>query len=96
MVWWMKCWYTRFVQEAQAAQLSEGNLPRDAGGDIDYQALVQLLKDTDNLQDQADILYILYKDKWGSALHYWGFSWPNMPAFDRFALVWAVTPTFPA
>ncbi|XP_023653363.1 phosphorylase b kinase regulatory subunit alpha, skeletal muscle isoform isoform X2 [Paramormyrops kingsleyae] len=58
--------------ETQTAQLSEGNLPRDAAGDIDYQALVQLLKDTDNLQDQADILYILYKDKgmdWDTGLH---------------------------
>uniref|UniRef100_A0A8C9TG27 Phosphorylase b kinase regulatory subunit n=1 Tax=Scleropages formosus TaxID=113540 RepID=A0A8C9TG27_SCLFO len=42
---------------------SECHLPRDASGSIDYHALVQLLKDMDSLQDQADILYILYRDK---------------------------------
>ncbi|XP_041841055.1 phosphorylase b kinase regulatory subunit alpha, skeletal muscle isoform isoform X1 [Melanotaenia boesemani] len=41
----------------------ESGIPKDASGAIDYSALVQLLKDTKNLQDQADILYILFKDK---------------------------------
>ncbi|KAM9836701.1 phosphorylase b kinase regulatory subunit alpha, skeletal muscle isoform [Aulostomus maculatus] len=47
-------------------------IPRDASGAIDFNALVQLLKDTENLQDQADILYILFKDKgmdWDTRLH---------------------------
>lgn len=39
------------------------NLPRDVNGGIDYPALVQMLKQRQNLQDQADILYILFKDK---------------------------------
>ncbi|XP_076828487.1 phosphorylase b kinase regulatory subunit alpha, skeletal muscle isoform isoform X2 [Brachyhypopomus gauderio] len=39
------------------------NLPRGSDGAIDYMALAQLLKDTQSLQDQADILYILFKDK---------------------------------
>lgn len=39
------------------------NLPRGADGAIDYMALAQMLKDTQGLQDQADILYILFKDK---------------------------------
>lgn len=43
--------------------VSESNLPRDESGNIDYDALTQLLKGTENLQDQADILYILFKDK---------------------------------
>ncbi|KAM4603922.1 phosphorylase b kinase regulatory subunit alpha, skeletal muscle isoform [Polymixia lowei] len=38
-------------------------LPRDVNGGIDYQALVAVLQRTKNLQDQADILYIFYKDK---------------------------------
>lgn len=42
---------------------SESGIPRDASGAIDYNALALLLKDTQNLQDQADILYILFKDK---------------------------------
>lgn len=42
---------------------AEGGIPRDAGGAIDYSALAQLLRDTQSLQDQADILYILFKDK---------------------------------
>uniref|UniRef100_A0A8C5FCI9 Phosphorylase b kinase regulatory subunit n=1 Tax=Gadus morhua TaxID=8049 RepID=A0A8C5FCI9_GADMO len=33
------------------------------GGPVDHEAMVQLLKDTHNLQDQGDILYILFKDK---------------------------------
>uniref|UniRef100_H2M1Z3 Phosphorylase b kinase regulatory subunit n=1 Tax=Oryzias latipes TaxID=8090 RepID=H2M1Z3_ORYLA len=48
------------------------SLPRDASGAIDYSALVQLLKDSGNIQDQADILYILFKDKgmdWDTHLH---------------------------
>uniref|UniRef100_A0A8C2F7J2 Phosphorylase b kinase regulatory subunit n=1 Tax=Cyprinus carpio TaxID=7962 RepID=A0A8C2F7J2_CYPCA len=48
------------------------NLPRDVNGGIDYPALVQMLKQRQNLQDQADILYILFKDKgmdWDTKLH---------------------------
>lgn len=43
--------------------VSECNLPRDESGNIDYEALTQVLGETENLQDQADILYILFKDK---------------------------------
>ncbi|XP_026208265.1 phosphorylase b kinase regulatory subunit alpha, skeletal muscle isoform isoform X2 [Anabas testudineus] len=62
-------------QEAQSGEVtvsSESGIPRDASGAIDYSALVQLLKDTQSLQDQADILYILFKDKgmdWDTHLH---------------------------
>ncbi|XP_028823518.1 phosphorylase b kinase regulatory subunit alpha, skeletal muscle isoform-like [Denticeps clupeoides] len=48
------------------------NLPRDTDGGVDHAALVQMLKQTHNLQDQADILYILYKDRgvdWDTRLH---------------------------
>uniref|UniRef100_A0A671MWE6 Phosphorylase b kinase regulatory subunit n=1 Tax=Sinocyclocheilus anshuiensis TaxID=1608454 RepID=A0A671MWE6_9TELE len=52
---------------------SECNLPRDTHhGGIDYSGLVQALKDTRSLHDQADILYILFKDKgmdWDTQLH---------------------------
>uniref|UniRef100_A0A3P9L9R5 Phosphorylase b kinase regulatory subunit n=1 Tax=Oryzias latipes TaxID=8090 RepID=A0A3P9L9R5_ORYLA len=51
---------------------TESSLPRDASGAIDYSALVQLLKESGNIQDQADILYILFKDKgmdWDTHLH---------------------------
>ncbi|XP_074555350.1 phosphorylase b kinase regulatory subunit alpha, skeletal muscle isoform isoform X2 [Halichoeres trimaculatus] len=54
------------VEEAQGPEVkvtAESGIPREACGAIDYSALAQLLKDTQNLQDQADILYILYKDK---------------------------------
>ncbi|XP_036968388.1 phosphorylase b kinase regulatory subunit alpha, skeletal muscle isoform isoform X3 [Acanthopagrus latus] len=62
-------------QDSQAPQVSvtsESGIPRDASGAIDYNALAQLLKDTQSLQDQADILYILFKDKgmeWDTNLH---------------------------
>ncbi|XP_067848534.1 phosphorylase b kinase regulatory subunit alpha, liver isoform-like isoform X2 [Heptranchias perlo] len=36
------------------------SLPKDAHGDIDFAALVEQLKECLTLQDQADILYILY------------------------------------
>uniref|UniRef100_A0A3Q3LRJ1 Phosphorylase b kinase regulatory subunit n=1 Tax=Mastacembelus armatus TaxID=205130 RepID=A0A3Q3LRJ1_9TELE len=58
-------------QETQVAS-TVSSIPRDASGAIDYGALVQLLKDTQSLQDQADILYILFKDKgmdWDTHLH---------------------------
>uniref|UniRef100_A0A667Y844 Phosphorylase b kinase regulatory subunit n=1 Tax=Myripristis murdjan TaxID=586833 RepID=A0A667Y844_9TELE len=64
-----------FSDSSAAAQVlvtTECTIPRDASGAIDYNALVQLLKDTQNLQDQADILYILFKDKgmdWDTRLH---------------------------
>ncbi|XP_018559297.1 phosphorylase b kinase regulatory subunit alpha, skeletal muscle isoform isoform X3 [Lates calcarifer] len=54
------------------AVMAESGIPRDASGNIDYSALVQLLKETQNLQDQADILYILFKDQgmdWDTQLH---------------------------
>uniref|UniRef100_A0A673WPX5 Phosphorylase b kinase regulatory subunit n=1 Tax=Salmo trutta TaxID=8032 RepID=A0A673WPX5_SALTR len=56
----------------QVVVTSECKLPRDASGDIDYNRLVQLLRDTYSLPDQADILYILFKDKgmeWDTRLH---------------------------
>ncbi|XP_010864429.1 phosphorylase b kinase regulatory subunit alpha, skeletal muscle isoform isoform X2 [Esox lucius] len=56
----------------QAMVASECHLPLDASGGIDYNVLVQLLGDTRSLQDQADILYILFKDKgmeWDTRLH---------------------------
>ncbi|XP_029310752.1 phosphorylase b kinase regulatory subunit alpha, skeletal muscle isoform isoform X2 [Cottoperca gobio] len=62
-------------QEAQALEAkvsTEGGIPKDASGGVDHNALVQLLKDTQSLQDQADILYILFKDKgmeWDTQLH---------------------------
>ncbi|CAL9694147.1 unnamed protein product [Knipowitschia caucasica] len=51
---------------------ADSGIPRDSSGAIDYRALVSLLKDTPSLQDQADILYILFKDKgmeWDTGLH---------------------------
>ncbi|CAJ1085841.1 phosphorylase b kinase regulatory subunit alpha%2C skeletal muscle isoform isoform X5 [Xyrichtys novacula] len=51
---------------------ADTGIPRDASGAIEYNALAQVLKETQNLQDQADILYILYKDKgmdWDTHLH---------------------------
>ncbi|XP_015240987.1 PREDICTED: phosphorylase b kinase regulatory subunit alpha, skeletal muscle isoform isoform X4 [Cyprinodon variegatus] len=62
-------------QEPQSSEVSisvESGIPRDESGAIDYNALVQLLKDTKSLPDQADILYILFKDKgmeWDTGLH---------------------------
>uniref|UniRef100_A0A672LNR4 Phosphorylase b kinase regulatory subunit n=1 Tax=Sinocyclocheilus grahami TaxID=75366 RepID=A0A672LNR4_SINGR len=46
--------------ETQAPQ--PVNLPRDVNGGIDYPASVQMLKQSQNLQDHADIHYILFKD----------------------------------
>lgn len=51
------------LQAPEVSITTESSLPRDASGAIDYSALVQLLKDSGNIQDQADILYILFKDK---------------------------------
>ncbi|XP_034806256.1 phosphorylase b kinase regulatory subunit alpha, liver isoform isoform X4 [Pan paniscus] len=39
---------------------SDFQWPRDDRGDVDCEKLVEQLKDCSNLQDQADILYILY------------------------------------
>ena len=39
-------------------------LTREVSGGVDHQALVQMLRTCQNLQDQADILYIFYKDKY--------------------------------
>lgn len=50
-------------QDPEVVVTTESGIPRDTGGAIDYSALVHLLRDTQSLQDQADILYILFKDK---------------------------------
>ncbi|XP_019208603.1 phosphorylase b kinase regulatory subunit alpha, skeletal muscle isoform isoform X10 [Oreochromis niloticus] len=60
------------AQGPEAGVTTQSGIPRDASGAIDYNALAQLLKDTQSLQDQADILYILYKDKgmdWDTGVH---------------------------
>ncbi|XP_063756772.1 phosphorylase b kinase regulatory subunit alpha, skeletal muscle isoform isoform X4 [Eleginops maclovinus] len=57
---------------SQQETQDEKAIPRDASGGVDYNTLVQLLRDTQSLQDQADILYILFKDKgmeWDTQLH---------------------------
>ncbi len=41
------------------------HLPRDSQGNTDFAALVRQLKECPTLQDQADILYILYVMKYG-------------------------------
>ncbi|XP_053436143.1 phosphorylase b kinase regulatory subunit alpha, skeletal muscle isoform isoform X1 [Nycticebus coucang] len=41
----------------------EIHLPRDKSGEVDFKALVLQLKETSSLQEQADILYILYTMK---------------------------------
>lgn len=51
------------LQGPELVVTAECGIPRDASGAIDYNALALLLKDTQSLQDQADILYILFKDK---------------------------------
>ncbi|XP_044539025.1 phosphorylase b kinase regulatory subunit alpha, skeletal muscle isoform-like, partial [Gracilinanus agilis] len=48
----------------------EMHLPRDESGEIDFQALVGQLHECPSLQDQADILYLLYTTKgpdWNTA-----------------------------
>lgn len=54
-------------QAPEITVTTESAIPRDASGAIDHTALVELLKDMQSLQDQADILYILFKDKWDDA-----------------------------
>lgn len=44
---------------------AELHLPRDSQGNTDFAALVRQLKECPTLQDQADILYILYVMKYG-------------------------------
>nr|XP_020475196.1 phosphorylase b kinase regulatory subunit alpha, skeletal muscle isoform-like isoform X3 [Monopterus albus] len=60
------------TQTPEMAVAQDSGIPRDASGAIDYSALAQLLKDTQNLHDQADILYVLFKDMgmdWDTQLH---------------------------
>lgn len=51
------CLLSHSYQSHSAAEL---HLPRDAQGKTDFAALVRQLKECPTLQDQADILYILY------------------------------------
>ncbi|XP_055986088.1 phosphorylase b kinase regulatory subunit alpha, skeletal muscle isoform [Sorex fumeus] len=41
----------------------EQHLPRDESGEVDFKTLVIQLKETSSLQEQADILYMLYTTK---------------------------------
>ncbi|XP_029413301.1 phosphorylase b kinase regulatory subunit alpha, skeletal muscle isoform isoform X2 [Nannospalax galili] len=50
----------------------EIHIPRDQSGEVDFQALVSQLKETSSLQEQADILYMLYTMKgpdWDTELY---------------------------
>ncbi|KAF6390634.1 phosphorylase kinase regulatory subunit alpha 1 [Rhinolophus ferrumequinum] len=50
----------------------EIHLPRDQCGEVDFKALVLQLKETSSLQEQADILYMLYSMKgpdWDTGLY---------------------------
>ncbi|XP_006257164.1 phosphorylase b kinase regulatory subunit alpha, skeletal muscle isoform isoform X3 [Rattus norvegicus] len=50
----------------------EVHLPRDQSGEVDFQSLVSQLKETSSLQEQADILYMLYTMKgpdWNTELY---------------------------
>ncbi|KAM5197597.1 phosphorylase b kinase regulatory subunit alpha, skeletal muscle isoform 3-T9 [Hipposideros larvatus] len=50
----------------------EVHLPRDQCGEVDFKALVLQLKETSSLQEQADILYMLYTMKgpdWDTELY---------------------------
>ena len=44
----------------QSHSTADVRLPRDSQGNTDFAALVRQLKECPTLQDQADILYILY------------------------------------
>ncbi|XP_047699506.1 phosphorylase b kinase regulatory subunit alpha, skeletal muscle isoform isoform X4 [Prionailurus viverrinus] len=50
----------------------EIHLPRDQSGEVDFKALILQLKETSSLQEQADILYMLYTMKgpdWDTGLY---------------------------
>ncbi|XP_020936357.1 phosphorylase b kinase regulatory subunit alpha, skeletal muscle isoform isoform X8 [Sus scrofa] len=50
----------------------EIHLPRDKSGEVDFKALVLQLRETSSLQEQADILYMLYTMKgpdWDTGLY---------------------------
>ncbi|KAF7212373.1 phosphorylase b kinase regulatory subunit alpha, liver isoform isoform X2 [Nothobranchius furzeri] len=47
-------------QQPKHLSVSDLHLPRDPQGNTDFAALVEQLKECPTLQDQADILYILY------------------------------------
>ncbi|CAG5858485.1 unnamed protein product [Menidia menidia] len=48
------------AKQPKLHSISELHLPRDSQGNTDFAALVRQLKECPTLQDQADILYILY------------------------------------
>ncbi|KAM6144075.1 phosphorylase b kinase regulatory subunit alpha, skeletal muscle isoform 6-T6 [Erethizon dorsatum] len=50
----------------------EIHIPRDQSGEVDFKALVSQLKETSSLQEQADVLYMLYTMKgpdWDTELY---------------------------
>ncbi|XP_027871019.1 phosphorylase b kinase regulatory subunit alpha, liver isoform isoform X2 [Xiphophorus couchianus] len=47
-------------EQPKLCSISELHLPRDSQGNTDFAALVNQIKECSTLQDQADILYILY------------------------------------
>ncbi|XP_043958206.1 phosphorylase b kinase regulatory subunit alpha, liver isoform isoform X5 [Gambusia affinis] len=47
-------------EQPKLCSISELHLPRDSQGNTDFAALVNHIKECPTLQDQADILYILY------------------------------------
>ena len=60
--------YTEIPHKSHSA--SDLHLPRDSQGNTDFAAMVRQLKECPTLQDQADILYVLYVMKYGRKDNY--------------------------
>lgn len=58
-------WCTDYDVPQKPNSSADLHLPKDSQGNTDFAALVQQLKECPTLQDQADILYILYVMKYG-------------------------------
>uniref|UniRef100_A0A8C0R775 Phosphorylase b kinase regulatory subunit n=1 Tax=Canis lupus dingo TaxID=286419 RepID=A0A8C0R775_CANLU len=66
------CNLMSLVTKAKELHIQKIHLPRDQSGELDFKALVLQLKETSSLQEQADILYMLYTMKgpdWDTELY---------------------------
>ncbi|XP_029096391.1 phosphorylase b kinase regulatory subunit alpha, skeletal muscle isoform isoform X5 [Monodon monoceros] len=66
------CDLMSLMTKAKELHVQKIHLPRDPSGEVDFKALVLQLKETSSLQEQADILYMLYTMKgpdWDTGLY---------------------------
>lgn len=88
---WLKSNYSDVPWQPHSC--ADLHLPQDSQGNTDFAALVRQLKECPTLQDQADLLYILYVMKYGHDADSHGHWYSDIDSYnDVWYFCWAEEP----